>query len=139
MLFLKNVDRTRFEGLRTDLHNRYIRGLLRYPQDLAAAYAMITIHRLTATTTPTRTETSGLSFLRTNTGADQNDTGQGQRAPQEQIAPIVGTGGKLHASLRCYACKGFGHYARHCPGEAPATTTGPGFLQMETETKDGDA
>ena len=110
-MFLKKVDRTRFKGLRTDLHNQYIRGLLQYSQDLAAVYAMITSNWLNATTTKTGTYTSGLSFLQTRT--HQSDTGQGQRELQKQREPILGTDGKLHQGLRCYACKGFGNYAIH--------------------------
>ena len=91
---------------------------------------------MTATTTSTRSETSGLSFLQTRT--NQIDTGQGQRALQKQIAPIVGMGVTLHASLRCYPCHGFGHYAIHCPVEVTAATTGAGFLHIEMDMTDGD-
>ena len=127
MMFLKKVDRIQFEGRRTHLHNQYSIGLLQYPQDpAAAAYVMITSHRPTVTPTPTRTETSGLIFLHTRT--HQINNGKGQRAPQEQRSTIVGTDGKLHASLMCYTCNGFGDYTSHCPGEAPATTMGVGFL-----------
>ena len=117
MMFLKKVDRTRFEGLWTDLHNHYIRGLSQYPQDLIATYATITSHWPTATTTPKRTETSGISFLQIrthqsdteqgqrapHTSTHQINTVQGQREPQEQRAPILGTDGKIHQGLRCYA------------------------------------
>ena len=120
MMFLKKVDMKRFKGLRKPLHNQYSRGLSQYPQDLAAAYIMITSHHLAATATPTRKETMGISVLQTSTHQSdteqvkrapqtknhQNDTVQGQRERQDQRAPIVRTDGKLHQGLRCYACNG---------------------------------
>ena len=75
MMYLKKVDRKRFEGLQTNFHTQYSRGMLQYPQDLTAAYAMITSHRLTASTTSTRTERSDLILFQIRT--KKSDTGQG--------------------------------------------------------------
>ena len=76
MMFPKKVDMTRFEGLRTDLNNRYSRGLSQYPHNLSAAHSMITSHLLTVRATPTRTDTSGLILPQTSTGYDENNTGK---------------------------------------------------------------
>ena len=56
-----------------------------------------------------------------------------QRALQKQRAHIVGMDVNLHAYIRCYSCNGFGNYVSHFPVEAPATSTGAGFLNMEMD------
>ena len=84
MMLMKNVDMMWFKGLQTYLHNQYIRGLPQYLNDLFATYAMTTSHWLTATTTPTRTETCGISLLQKSTGYDQTNTGQGQKLLQRK-------------------------------------------------------
>ena len=126
IMFLKKVNRMRFDVLQTHFYNQYSKVLSQYPQDLSGAYYTITSHRLTVTTMSKITETSCLSLLQTST--HQSNNVQGQISPQEQIANFVGKDGKLHAYLSCYDCNSFGHYASHFPGEAHAATTLAGFL-----------
>ena len=139
IMFPKKVDMTRFEGLRTDLNNRYSRGMSQYPHNLSAAYSMITSHLLTVRATPEITDTSRLNLLHTSTGYDENNIGQEKIELKEQIAPIWGIDEKLHISVRFYGYNSFGNYAIHCPGEATAAATGSVFFHMDMAAIEGSA
>ncbi len=115
MMYLRTVDRRKYNDLWIGLQNQHSRGNSQYPKDLSAAYSMVAAHKSEQPIRQTRgyepsqheTDTTGLSFL--------------------QSSATPGTDGLTHGGITCFKCNKKGHYTTACP-DAP--TTGVSLLQI---------
>ena len=111
--FLHNADGKRFGGLLVDLENQHSRNTDQYPRDLASAYSLLVSYRPPKVPTPSQPASENAS---SSSGASSGApaTSDGLQFVQNGL-PVPGTDGILHENVKCYRCKGFGHYANGCP------------------------
>ena len=99
--FITFADSNRFHGLWADLSNSTLLGRDDYPQNLTAAYDLLSHYK-------------GAKKQESNDGPINVSFAQ-VRQVRNDLPPLAGSNGETLANISCWKCMRAGHLSRHCP------------------------
>ena len=141
MMFLRQSDKHRFEGLNADLANNFSRGVDQYPRDITGAYNLLVNYKPPPGSerrqqrnrnAQQQQQQQGNSAARTGANDDEDAGPAMTFAQNSRTTP--GTDGVLHSHITCFECQTMGHYASACPnsGGGDAASGDVQLMQLNT-------